>query len=171
MTRVPFLELRDGVPLFYEIAGDGPPIVLVPGWTLTTRFWERQVEDLARDHRVVTLHLRGAGPSGKTPQGHSLSGYADHLPQLFHHPHLTDPTLVAFPMGVSVSVHYLVAYGLSRFAGFVWVDHSPRFYATPDWPHALFGNLTPERFDATIRQLSSDRPAATRELLDVMFQA
>ena len=28
---VPYLELRDGVPLYYEVTGDGPTIVLVPG--------------------------------------------------------------------------------------------------------------------------------------------
>ena len=170
IARVPYLELRDGVPLFYETVGDGPPIVLVPGWTLTTRFWERQVDDLSRDHRVVTLDLRGAGCSGKTPQGHSLSGYADDLGELFRYLDLTDTTLVGYAMGVSVSVHYLCAQGFDRVAGFVWIDHSPRFYATPDWPHALFGDLTPETFDETIRRLGADRPAATRELLAVMFQ-
>jgi non-heme chloroperoxidase len=168
--EMPYLELRDGVPLFYEVEGDGLPIVLVPGWTLTTRFWERQVEDLARDHRVVTLDLRGAGRSGKTPQGHSLSGYADDLAELFQHLELSHATLVAYAMGVSVSVHYLVAHGFARVAGFVWVDHSPRFYVAPDWPYALFGDLTPQGFDETIRLLGSDRPAATRAMLDVMFQ-
>jgi non-heme chloroperoxidase len=41
---VPYLEHGDGLPLYYEEHGDGPPVVLVPGWTITTRFWERQVE-------------------------------------------------------------------------------------------------------------------------------
>jgi non-heme chloroperoxidase len=163
-------ELRDGVPLYYEDHGEGPAIVLVPGWTLTTRFWQRQIEDLARDHRVVTLDLRGAGSSGKTPDGHSLASYADDLDELFRELGLEDAVLVGYAMGVSVAVHYLVAHGRSRVAGLVWVDHSPRFYRTPDWPFALFGDLTPQQFDATIRELWHDRPAAARELLEVMFQ-
>lgn len=167
---MPYLELRDGVPLYYEVTGDGPAIVLVPGWTLTTRFWSHQVEELAREHRVVTLDLRGAGQSGKTPQGHSLSGYADDLDELFQRLELRHATLVGYAMGVSVCVHYLVAHGCARVAGFVWVDHSPRFYATPEWPYALFGDLTPQQFDETIRRLRDDRPAATRELLGVMFK-
>ena len=158
------------MPLFYEVDGAGPPIVLVNGWTLTTRFWERQVADLARDHLVVTFDARGAGRSGKTPQGHSLSGYADDLDELFQHLDLRDVTLVAYAMGASVAVHYLSTHGFDRVAGLVWIDHSPRFYSTPDWPYALFGDLTPPAFDETIRRLGSDRSAATRELLDVMFQ-
>jgi pimeloyl-ACP methyl ester carboxylesterase len=44
---MPYIELADGVPLYYKEHGSGPTIVLVPGWTITTRFWERQVEGLA----------------------------------------------------------------------------------------------------------------------------
>jgi len=168
---MPYLELRDGVPLYYEDHGSGQTLVLVPGWTLTTRFWQRQIDDLSREYRVVTLDLRGAGNSGKTPEGHSLSGYADDLAELLAHLDITDAVVVGYAMGVSVAVHYLVAHGLQRAAGLVWVDHSPRFYLTPEWPHALFGDLTPQQFDATIRGLWHDRPAGARELLEVMFQA
>lgn len=164
-----YLELRDGLPLYYEDRGAGSPIVLVPGWTITTRFWERQVADLTRDHRVVTLDLRGAGNSGKTPDGHSLSSYAEDLNELLRRLELWDVTLVGFAMAVSVSVHYLVAHGRERVTRFVWVDHSPRFFVAPDWPYALFGDLTPLQLDETLCQLRSERPRATRELLGVMF--
>lgn len=168
---MPYLELRDSVPLYFEDYGAGQAILLVPGWTLTTRFWERQIEDLARHYRVVTLDLRGAGNSGKTPEGHSLSSYADDLDELLRQLDLNDAILVGFAMGVSVVVHYLVAHGRARVAGLVWVDHSPRFYATRDWPYALFGDLTPQRFDQTLRGLWHDRRATTRELLAVMFKS
>jgi non-heme chloroperoxidase len=168
---VAYLELSDGVPLYFEDRGDGPPIVLVPGWTITTRFWERQVADLARDHRVVTLDLRGAGNSGKTPDGHSLATYATDLDELLRHLDLRDVTLVGWAMGVSVAVHYLVDGGSGRVCGFVWVDHSPRFFSEPEWPYALFGDFTPGRLDEAIDRLRHDRPAVTRELLAAMFAA
>jgi non-heme chloroperoxidase len=91
---VPYVELPDGVPLYFEDHGEGKPIALVSGWTITTRFWERQVADLARDHRVVAIDLRGAGNSGKTPDGHSLAGYASDLDELFRQLDLRDVTLV-----------------------------------------------------------------------------
>lgn len=166
---MPHLELPDGVPLYYEDRGAGPPVVLVPGWTITTRFWARQLDDLARDHRVVTLDLRGAGNSGKTPDGHSLSGYADDLDEVLRRLDLRGATLVGWAMAVSVAVHYLVVHGSERVARFVWVDHSPRFFATPDWPYGLFGDFSPQQLDATVQRLRYERAAATRELLEVMF--
>jgi non-heme chloroperoxidase len=167
---MPYEELRDGVTLYYEEHGTGPPVVLVPGWTITTRFWERQIADLARDHHVVTFELRGAGNSGKTPDRHSLTEYAADLDELLSRLDLRGATLVGWAMAVSVSVHYLIRWGTERVARFVWVDHSPRFFLAPDWPYALFGDLTPEQLDETLRQLRHDRPQATRELLSVMFE-
>lgn len=163
------LELSDGVPIYFEDDGAGEPIVLVPGWTITTRFWERQVTDLSRDSRCVRFDLRGAGNSGKTQDGHSLSGYADDLDELLNTLDLSDVTLVAWAMGVSVSVRYLVEHCSERVRALVWVDHSPRFFAEPDWPYALFGTFSPRQLDETIARLRRDRPAVTRELLGVMF--
>jgi pimeloyl-ACP methyl ester carboxylesterase len=143
--------------------------VLVPGWTITTRFWERQVADLAADHHVVTLDLRGAGNSGKTPDRHSLAAYAADLRHVLASLELQDVTLVGWAMAVSVAVH-LLAEGCDRVARLVWVDHSPRFFATDDWRLGLFGDLTPGAFDEVLADLRHDRLAVTRSLLaDTMF--
>jgi pimeloyl-ACP methyl ester carboxylesterase len=49
----------NGVELYYELAGDGDPLVLVHGsWTDHTS-WCHVVEGLARSHRVVSYDRRG----------------------------------------------------------------------------------------------------------------
>jgi non-heme chloroperoxidase len=157
------------VPLYYEEHGSGPTVLLVPGWTITTRFWERQVADLAADHRVVTLDLRGAGNSGKTPDRHSLAAYADDLRHVLGELDLRDVTLVGWAMAVSVAVH-LLADGCDRVGRLVWVDHSPRFFAAPDWSLGLFGDLTPAQLDGLLADLRHDRVAATKSVLaETMF--
>ncbi len=166
---MPYLQLPDGLPLYYEEHGAGKPILLLPGWTVTTGFWQRQIADLSRDHRVMTFDLRGAGASGKTPDGHTLSGYAADLARFLTEKNLEDVTLVAWAMGVSVSVHYLAAHGTDRVSRFVWVDHSPRFFANPDWPFGLSGDFSPQALDATLHKLRHDRRAATLEMLTIMF--
>jgi non-heme chloroperoxidase len=168
---VPFVELRDGLPLYFEEHGTGPPIVLVPGWTITTRFWERQIGELAAGHRVVTVDLRGAGNSGKTSDGHSLSSYADDLAEVLIRLDLRGAVLVAWAMGVSVSVLYLTSGDADRVRGFVWVDHSPCFFSEPDWPYALFGDFDQRRLDELLDRLRHKRPEVTRELLSSMFAA
>src|SRR5688572_8801226 len=55
----------DGTELHVEEFGpaDAPAVVFVHGWTMALRFWRYQIEELARDHRVVAYDLRGHGRS------------------------------------------------------------------------------------------------------------
>lgn len=53
----------DGSTIEYEVRGDGPTVVLVHGITQSRRAWDPLVPELARDHRVVCVDLRGHGGS------------------------------------------------------------------------------------------------------------
>ena len=167
---MPHWLLSDGTPFYYEDAGTGPGIVFVPGWTFTTRVWARQTAALGERFRVIACDLRGAGRSGKTPAGHGFSRYARDLHELFVGLNLDDITLVGWAMGATVAMHYTaLADVVGRVGRVVWVDHSPCFYALPQWPFALYGSLTPEALERTLDQLLADRPRATNTLLDDIF--
>lgn len=49
--------------LYYEEAGQGPPLLLVTGLNGVGSFWARQVPDFSRDFRVVVHDHRGTGQS------------------------------------------------------------------------------------------------------------
>jgi 3-oxoadipate enol-lactonase len=53
--------------IFYQVAGDGPTVLLVHAGVCDARMWARQVEDLRTDHRVITLDLQGHGETPLTP--------------------------------------------------------------------------------------------------------
>ena len=59
--------VRDGVRLYYEVFGGGPPtVLLLPSWAIVhSRMWKMQVPDLARRSRVVTFDPRGNGRSDR----------------------------------------------------------------------------------------------------------
>ncbi len=69
---MPHLD-RYGVSLYYEDAGEGPPILLSHGFSATSRMWADQTEAFAASHRVVTWDMRGHGQTkGPDEQsGHS----------------------------------------------------------------------------------------------------
>ncbi|HVE92418.1 MAG TPA: alpha/beta fold hydrolase [Actinomycetota bacterium] len=57
---------RNGdVELSYEVAGAGPPLLLIAGWGQGSWAWYRQVPDLSRDYTVITFDHRGVGGSSK----------------------------------------------------------------------------------------------------------
>ena len=166
---MPYMTLSDGLPLYYEETGQGSPVLFVPGWTMTTAMWRHQVEYFGKSHRVITLDLRGAGRSGKTQDRHSLIDYSTDVGELLDGLRLTGAAVVAWAMGVSVTVHLLAILGTPRLSGFVWVDHSPSFLTEAGWEFPLGGDFTNEDLDEMCGMQLSDRVAAVDNLLDLMF--
>jgi pimeloyl-ACP methyl ester carboxylesterase len=58
-----FVDVSDGGRIHVVESGDGPPIVLLHGVTLSAAIWPRQLRDLSGSHRVVALDLRAHGQS------------------------------------------------------------------------------------------------------------
>lgn len=72
----------DGTRLNVRAFGpdDAPTVVLGHGWTCALRFWTQQIQDLARDHRVVAWDLRGHGDSASPANGdYTIETLADDL--------------------------------------------------------------------------------------------
>jgi pimeloyl-ACP methyl ester carboxylesterase len=49
--------------LFYETHGGGKPLILIPGFASGAWTWFRQIDELAKDFRVITFDPRGIGKS------------------------------------------------------------------------------------------------------------
>jgi pimeloyl-ACP methyl ester carboxylesterase len=60
---MPRLHRPDGVELHWEARGGGPAVVICLHWAGHPRLVDPLVADLARDHRAVLYHPRGAGDS------------------------------------------------------------------------------------------------------------
>jgi pimeloyl-ACP methyl ester carboxylesterase len=69
---VPLLD-RDGVKIYYEDHGHGPPILLSHGYSATCRMWNGQISALVARHRVIVWDMRGHGESDAPtdPRGYS----------------------------------------------------------------------------------------------------
>jgi len=50
------------------VVGDGPAVMLVHAGVADARMWARQVDELAQDHRVITVDLRGYGETPVEPE-------------------------------------------------------------------------------------------------------
>src|SRR5882757_5556810 len=54
---------RDGVDIYYEVHGSGPPLLLTHGYSSTSGMWHRQVAALSKHHKLVLWDMRGHGQS------------------------------------------------------------------------------------------------------------
>jgi pimeloyl-ACP methyl ester carboxylesterase len=70
---MPHLTTDDGVKLYYEDVGSGPPIVFVHEFAGDCRSWESQVRYFARRYRCITYNARGYPPSDVPADGERYS--------------------------------------------------------------------------------------------------
>jgi pimeloyl-ACP methyl ester carboxylesterase len=54
---------RDGVQIYYEVHGSGPPLLLTHGYSSTSAMWKDQIEALSKHHKLVLWDMRGHGQS------------------------------------------------------------------------------------------------------------
>ncbi len=53
----------NGVKIYYEIYGEGEPLVLLHGFTMSHNMWEGWIEDLSKNYKLILPDLRGHGNS------------------------------------------------------------------------------------------------------------
>ena len=114
--------------LYYELAGDGSPIVFIHGGQMDSRIWDDQFVAFAEYYKVVRYDVRGYGNSTQPTMPYANT---DDLHRLLIHLNLERVTLVGLSLGGRIAIDFtiihpeqvnalvLVAPGLS---GFTWSE-------------------------------------------------
>src|SRR6201996_7622502 len=99
------------ISLYYEDYGSGAPVILIHGYPLSGRAWDKQVTPLlAAGHRVITYDRRGAGKSSQPASGYDWDTFAADLKVLIDELGLDGVTLVGHSMGTGEVTRYLGNY-------------------------------------------------------------
>jgi pimeloyl-ACP methyl ester carboxylesterase len=105
------LESHDGGTIYVVESGDGPPIVLSHGVTLSARTWFHQLELLPKEgFRAIAYDHRGHGESVLGEAGHSLENLAEDLKSVIVGLDLHDAILVGHSMGGVAVQSFVLAY-------------------------------------------------------------
>lgn len=100
-SRGPGLADVNGALLYYEVAGDGPPLVLIHAGIADCRMWDGQMEELGRRHTVVRYDVRGFGRSDMPPEPFS---HRDDLRSLLDVLGLERVALLGASMGGGIAI-------------------------------------------------------------------
>jgi pimeloyl-ACP methyl ester carboxylesterase len=151
------------IELYYEDHGSGSPVVLIHGWPLSGRSWEKQLTALlAAGRRVITYDRRGFGKSSQPATGYDYDTFAGDLHKLVTMLDLRNLALVGFSMGGGEVARYLGTYGTERVSKAVFMAAVPPFLLkTPD----NAGGVDISVFDGIKKGIVADRLAFLGQFL------
>lgn len=105
------------VAINYVDYGEGQPVVLIHGWPLSLKSWERQIPALVdAGYRVIAYDRRGFGNSDAPWDGYDYDCLASDLHALIMTLGLSEVILVGFSMGGGEVVRYISKFGPAKIA-------------------------------------------------------
>jgi len=160
-------ENNADIELYYEDHGAGQPVVLIHGYPLSGRAWDKQVPALLdAGYRVITYDRRGFGKSSQPVTGYEYDTFAADLNTLLEHLDLRDAVLAGHSMGTGEVTRYLGRYGSARVAKGVLLSPIPPYLLqADDNPDGVPQGL----FDGFIQAARADGPAWMKGFLDNFY--
>jgi len=154
--RAEYIEVERYVHLHVTDAGEGRPIVLIPGWPLSDEMYEYQYSDLMnKDFRVIGITLRGFGRSDKPYGAYNYDVHAKDIKSILDKLNIKDAVLGGFSMGGAIAIRYLANYDASRISKLILAGAAaPVWTQRKDFPF----NFTQKDVDDLIALNFRDRP-------------
>ena len=117
------------VEIYYEDHGAGLPVVLIHGYPLSGRAWDKQVPVLLdAGHRVITYDRRGFGNSTQPSVGYDYDTFAADFDHLVTTLDLRELCVAGHSMGGGEIARYLGTYGSDRVRKAATVSGVPRTF-------------------------------------------
>ncbi len=150
-------ENSANIDLYYEDYGSGDPIVLIHGYPLSGRAWERQIPGLVEQgHRVIVYDRRGFGRSSQPWTGYNYDTFAEDLQKVVTALSLKEFALMGHSMGGGEVVRYIGKFGSKNVTQAIIVSGIPPYLRkAPDNPEGVDGSI----FDGIKKAILADRPA------------
>jgi len=148
-------ENSSPIDIHYDDVGVGRPIVLIHGFPLSGRSWEKQIPPLLNaGFRVITYDRRGFGNSSQPSVGYDYDTFAHDLSRLLTELDLHDVVLGGFSMGGVAVTHYHGTSGSHTTPTATSPPRSPPFLLkTPETPNGLDQSV----FDEIQAAIAADR--------------
>ena len=119
-------QTTDGMMLSFLEAGsehrNNPTIVLMPGWLMPGRIWQRQLSDFSRSYHTLALDPRGQGESQVPSSGYTAERRATDLHEFLLQ--RSNILLIGWSLGGIEALQYVYMFGTARLAALVLVDSS-----------------------------------------------
>lgn len=135
-----FFKTSDGTNIYFEDYGQGQPILIIPGFLCTSKFFSRNIDGLSKNNRFIVMDSRGHGSSDKTLQNLTIERCAQDVRELIDYLDLQDVFLVGWSLGSSIVMSYWQQFNQYKICALGITDSALYPFSPEDWnSHNLKG--------------------------------
>lgn len=97
-----------GAEIYYEIHGDGPPLVLLHGGVDPSQTFGAPLAAMAKTHKVIAIHMRGHGFSKDGDEPWSVELMADDVAAVLKHLNIGKARVMGYSLGAGVALQVAI---------------------------------------------------------------
>jgi pimeloyl-ACP methyl ester carboxylesterase len=168
-ARQEYIEVEPNVRLHVTDAGEGRPVVLIPGWPLSDEMFEYQYNVLVKNNfRVIGITLRGFGKSDKPYGAYNYDVHALDIKKILDKLDLKDVVLGGFSMGGAIAIRVAALDDDEQISKLVLIGAAaPIWTQRKDFPF----NLTVSAVNDLIKLNYRDRPKLLSDFANLFSAA
>jgi len=100
--------LVNNTGIYYEVAGQGEPLLFIHGLASSSRSWKKQVPFFSERYRVITFDIRGHGRSDQRLEPYSIELFATDAVELLRALGVDSAHVVGFSLGGMIAFQLAV---------------------------------------------------------------
>lgn len=100
----------NGCKLYFEVKGQGTPILFIHPPLLTHLNFENQMRELSKEFQVITFDIRGHGRSSYSEQPLNYPLISDDMKQLLNHLAIQKAFICGYSTGGTIALEFLLSH-------------------------------------------------------------
>lgn len=136
----------NGLDMYYEIHGDGPPLVLLHGAYMSIPSnWAMLLPVYAEKYKVIAVELQAHGRTSDAERPIRYETMADDVAALLDHLRIGKASVFGYSMGAGVAIRLAMQHP-DKVDRLIAASGATTYDAYPDDFEAMIGSMTPETF-------------------------
>ena len=136
----------NGLDMYYETYGDGPPLVLLHGAYMSIPSnWAMLIPTYAQTHKVIAVELQAHGRTSDADRPIRYETMADDVAALLDHLGIEKAAVFGYSMGAGVAIRLAMQHP-DKVDRLIAASGATTYDAYPDDFEAMIASMTPETF-------------------------
>ena len=98
----------NGLKMYYEIHGEGEPVVMLHGAFMTVTGWTDWVKELSKTRKVIAVEMQGHGRTADIERPMSFENHADDVAALLDHLKIPSADMIGYSLGGGVAMQVAI---------------------------------------------------------------